>query len=236
MKKLPLLLLHIILGCVFTASANAQVKQTREVIEAYQGCSQFQHLLAENFDFARAFEATFTKNAARRRAIAITEGEFGNAENLKGISDTVLINAYKQRMQIFFLMLALINSKDKVQPDLLSSPEIEKIFKRAVPQNKSELSKYFVQLSRDVSDFREYFDSLVKKYPAVAEGVNKFKSELLASKIVPPTDYKILPKRGYYRSNVVNAKQEYYEIDGYVLIKEQGKMRIVGIRLFTRLF
>jgi hypothetical protein len=36
--------------------------------------------MAEDLDFDRAFEATFTKSPTRRREIAIAEGEFGNID------------------------------------------------------------------------------------------------------------------------------------------------------------
>jgi hypothetical protein len=42
--------------------------------------------------------------------------------------------------------------------------------------------------------------------------------------------------RGYYRPGVLGKDDPYYEIDGYVVAREQGRMRIVGLRFFSRLF
>jgi hypothetical protein len=36
-------------------------QQPREVVEAYEVCQKFQTLMSEDLDFARAFEATFTR-------------------------------------------------------------------------------------------------------------------------------------------------------------------------------
>ena len=44
-----------------SAKQRRPVKQPPEVVEAYRVCNEFQQMLAENFDFERAFEATFTK-------------------------------------------------------------------------------------------------------------------------------------------------------------------------------
>jgi hypothetical protein len=231
------ILLYAVFACIFTLTANGfqlsrQVKQTPEVIEAYNVCQHFQQLLGENLDFARAYEATFTKNPARRREIAIVDGEFGN-KDFSEISSATLVNAYKQRMQIFYLMLVLAASKD-VAP--VFPPEFEKIIKREVPRDVREFPRYASQLEQDATTFRAHFDNLVARYPSVTDGVHKFKSELLSAKLEPPLDHKVEPSHGYYRSRVLGLNEEFYEINGYILTKEQGKMRIVGIRFFTRLF
>src|SRR5215216_4246624 len=96
-----------ILCSVLVGPATAQrVRQPREVIEAHRVCQRYQTLMAENLDFDQAFEATFTKDASRRREIAITEGEFGDLDLAK-IDDATLIKAFKARMQILYLMLPL---------------------------------------------------------------------------------------------------------------------------------
>src|ERR1044072_6114706 len=102
--------MFIAITLILTQSLLAQppaqrVRQPREVVEAYRVCQQFQGLMAEDLDFDRAFEATFTKDAKRRREIAITEGEFGDID-LSSIDDATLIDAFKARMQMFYLMLA----------------------------------------------------------------------------------------------------------------------------------
>src|SRR6266496_683054 len=64
-----------ICGLTIPTSGNnpniGQVKQSPEVLQAYQVCETFERLLSENLDFGRAYEATFTSDRARRRAIAI---------------------------------------------------------------------------------------------------------------------------------------------------------------------
>src|ERR1044071_8599219 len=94
------------------AAAAQRVRQPRDVIEAYRVCQRFQTLMAEDLDFDRAFEATFTKDTKRRREIAITEGEFGNVD-LSSVDDATLVDAFKARMQIFYLMLATVSSDKK---------------------------------------------------------------------------------------------------------------------------
>src|SRR6185503_13459719 len=52
----------IAMFAALTTTAVAQnVRQSREVIEAYRVCNEFQRLLAPDLDFDRAFEATFAK-------------------------------------------------------------------------------------------------------------------------------------------------------------------------------
>src|SRR4026209_2009801 len=102
-----------VVAMAFLVSAHQQVwaqrvKQPRPVIEAYRVCNRFQQLFAEDLDFDRAFEATFTKNPARRRALAIAEGEFGDLD-LTSIDDATLIGVYKNQVQLLFLTLLLID-------------------------------------------------------------------------------------------------------------------------------
>ena len=68
MIRICLALMFVIAGVVVDVAAQSKrVKQPREVIEAYQVCSEFRHLLAEDLDFSRAFEATFVTNPTQRR-------------------------------------------------------------------------------------------------------------------------------------------------------------------------
>jgi hypothetical protein len=102
MKRLSLpFFLQAILLPVFAMSVKAQMKQAPEVIAAYRVLQEYQQLLSENLDFERAFEATFTKNVSRQRAIAIADGEFGYEEDLKEVSDELLIKAYQRRSKSF---------------------------------------------------------------------------------------------------------------------------------------
>ncbi|HEU4933884.1 MAG TPA: hypothetical protein VFT48_17490, partial [Pyrinomonadaceae bacterium] len=94
----------VVLSCASLAFSQTRVRQRNEVIEAYRVCNRFQTLMAENLDFDRAFEATFTTNAARRREIAITEGEF-DGDKLANVDTATLVDAFKSRMQLLFLMM-----------------------------------------------------------------------------------------------------------------------------------
>src|SRR5688572_12662256 len=91
--------------CAFAvARALAQpVQQPPEVVEAYRVCNDFQRLLAEDFDFDRAFETTFTKDPAKRRAIAIAEGEFGSID-ISDVDDATLLEIYKTQAQLLILL------------------------------------------------------------------------------------------------------------------------------------
>lgn len=237
-KLLSLLLLKLIIGFAFASIANGfqlsrPVKQTPEVIEAYNVCRRFQQLIGENLDFARAYEATFTKNTVRRRKIAIVDGEFKNKDFSK-ISNDLLIDAYKQRMQIFYLMLVLAGA-DKGQSSN-DSLEIEKIVKREPPLDTQNFPDYVSQLKRDADFLRSHLDILISQNPSFANSLRKFKAEILSEKLEPPTNYKVAPSNGYYSERMLRKDERFYEIKGYILTKEKGKMRIVGIKFFNRLF
>ncbi len=211
-----------------------QVKQTPEVIEAYRVCASFVQLLSENLDFDRAYEATFTRNPARRRAIAIADGEFGDLDFAK-IDDVLLIKAYKMRMQIFYLILVLAGPSD-TEAALFFPPDIKEILQRKSPTDTREFPAYVSQLERDAARFRAHLDRLTAKYPVVAERVRSFRAEGLSAKVQPPNSHKIEPQFGYLHSDVLNKDEPYYEIDSFIVARDQDKMRIVGIRFFSRLF
>lgn len=212
----------------------SQEKQSREVVEAYRVCHRFQTLLAESLDFDRAYEATFTKNMSRRREIAISDGEFGNLD-LTSVDDVTLISAYKSRMQIFYLMLPLASPDNNEQETLFFPPDIKKIFQRKPPRATEEFHSFAAQLERDVRQFRQHLERLAKQYPAVADRVRKFKTEELSEKFEPPNQV-VQPLYAYSRGRVLSKDEPYYSINGYTVIREDGQMRIVGIRFFTRLF
>src|SRR5689334_18117148 len=131
-----------ILCAMLVGPAAAQrVRQPRDVIEAYRVCQQFQTLLAQDLDFERAFEATFTKNAARRREISIYEGDFGDL-NLKRIDDATLLKAFKARMQIVYLMLPLASPDSNEEEALFFPPAIKAVFDRKPPQTSEEFPAY----------------------------------------------------------------------------------------------
>lgn len=236
--RLAILCLFIPIGLVSTANGfvlTPKVKQTPEVIEAYRVCARFTHMLGEDLDFARAYEATFSRNPARRRAIAIAEGEFGDLD-FKGIDDQLLVKAYKLRMQIFYLTLPLAGPDSEEEATLFFPPSIKEILNRKTPKDVQSFPSYVTQLDQDVIHFRGHLDRLAAGYAAVARRMREFKSEALNGKFEPPTTHRVEPRHGYLYSTVLNEKQQYYELDGLIVAREEGRMRIIGLRLFNRLF
>lgn len=217
---------------VFSQKNSARARQPREVIEAYRVCNRFQELLRENLDFDRAFEATFARNASRRREIAITEGEF-DSDNLIGVDNAILVDAFKSRMQLLFLMMPLF-SPDSTEDQLtFFPPNIKPILDRKPPEAASEFSGYALQLKRDVADFRAHLDQLAQRFPNVAERIRDFK-QTLTKKMEPPKET-LKPQTAYSRGHILGLKEKYYRIGDYTVIREGNTMRIIGIRFF-RLF
>ena len=190
--------------------------------------------MSKNLDFAEAYEATFVGDKARRRAIAIADGEFGDLDFAK-IDDDALIKAYKLRMQLFYLTLPLAGPSD-AEESVYFPLEIREILKREAPKDTQHFTAYVSQLEHDVTRFRSHLDKLAASDPAVAERVSKFKSEALAATTEPPTDHKIAPSLGYFAAGVLDKNEVYYEVNNYLVANEKGKMRIVGLRFFNRMF
>ena len=229
---LPLLVFTLL--AAFTTNAVAQkVRQPRDVIAAYRTCNEFQRILSEDLDFSRAFEATFTRDQKRRRAIAITEGEFGPAE-LATIDDATLINAFKDRMEILFLLLPLASPDSNEQEQLFFPPPIKAIFERKSPDHPEDFVAFAAQLKRDAIDLRTHLNRLAASNPQVAERLRSFKTDL-AKPLDRPTSI-VKPLTAYSRSQVLPANARYYQIGSCEVIREGREMRLIGIRLFTRLF
>jgi hypothetical protein len=223
-----------ILCVVVVGTASGQrVRQPREVIDAYRTCQRFQTLLAENLDFDRAFEATFTKDASRRREIAITEGEFGDVDLAK-IDDATLIRAFKARMQVLYLMLPLASPDSNEEEALFFSPQVKAIFERKPPPTPDEFPAYAQQLERDATTFRTHVNELATRYPRVAERVRKFKLDLSQTPKLPAS--KVQPLTSYSKGHVLGPDEKYYQIGDYAVIREGKQMKIIGIRFFSRLF
>lgn len=213
------------------AQPAQRVRQPREVVEAYRVCQRFQELMAEDLDFDRAFEATFTKDAKRRREIAITEGEFGSVD-LSGVDDATLIDAFKARMQIFYLMLALVSSDEKEDLALLFPPKA--FLEGKPPQAPEEFRSYATELKTEAKRSRVDLNQRASREPAVAESIRNFKKEL--SKKVTPPSHVVKPLTAYSRGRVLGLNEEYYQIGDYAVIREGREMKIIGIRFFSRLF
>jgi hypothetical protein len=223
-----------ILCAVLVGPVSAQrVRQPREAIEAYRVCQQFQMLMAENLDFDRAFEATFTKEASRRREIAISEGEFGDVDLAK-VDDATLIKAFKARMQILYLMLPLASPDSNEEQALFFPPQVKAIFERKPPPTPEEFPEYAQQLQRDATSFRTHLNELAARYPRVTERVRKFKLDLSKPLKVPAG--KIEPLTSYSKGHVLGPHEKYYQIGDYAVIREGRQMKIIGIRFFSRLF
>jgi hypothetical protein len=220
-------------SAAFSQKSSARVRQRKEVIEAFRVCNQFKTLLAENLDFDRAFEATFARNAARRREIAITEGEF-DRDNLANADTGTLVDAFKSRMQLLFLMMPLFSPNSGEEEATFFPPKFKEAFKREPPAAASEFAAYAGQLKRDVAEFRAHLDQLAQRQPNVAERIRDFKANL-AKKIEPPA-HTVKPLTAYSRGRVLGLKEEYYQIGEYAVIREGREMRIIGIRFFSRLF
>jgi hypothetical protein len=210
------------------------VKQPPEVIEAYGVCEKFQKILSQNLDFKAAFDSTFTTNKKRQRAIGIKDGEF-DIDDYASIDDRTLIDAYKSRMQLMYLMFPLMSPSDE-EARIFFPPQIKAMFTRKAPSNPHEFGEFALQLDRDARDFRTHLDMLAAKYPDVAERVRKFKSDLVTGDFSPPKTSIVKPLKYYGGGDVLSTEESYYQIEGYTVVRENGQMKIAGIRFFTRLF
>jgi hypothetical protein len=218
---------------LFGPTAAQRVRQSREVIDAHRVCQRFQRLMAQDLDFDRAFEATFTKNATRRREIAIYEGEFGDLD-LGKVDDATLIKAFKARMEIIYLMLPLASPDSNEEQALFFPPAIKVIFERKPPPTPEEFPAYEQQLQRDTTAFRAHLNQLAARYPRVAKRVREFKQNLLETP-KPPAG-KVEPLTSYSKGHVLGPTEKYYQIGDYAVIREGREMKIIGIRFFSRLF
>jgi hypothetical protein len=201
-----------------------RVKQSRDVIEAYRVCNRFQQLLAEDLDFDRAYEETFSRNPTRRRAIAIADGEFGHIDFAK-VDNTTLIKAYKSRMQTMFFTLLLIDP-EKSESSL--PPRIDEIYSRGLPDTPEDFRLYADMLKEDVAELRAY----LSRDPTAAERLRQFKGAL-AKPLVVPNNYVIKPLTSYSEGRVLAEKEPYYQIEYCEVIREGSEMKIIGIRFFN---
>lgn len=211
------------------------VKQPADVVEAYEVCREFQRVFGEDLDFDRAYEATFTKDPARRRAIARAEIEVEDVD-LSQIDDATLIGIYKDETQLFWLLLTLIDPDGPVGESELSPPDIDNIYDRfrVRPKTAQELKEFAAQLKQDVITVRAHLNQLAAKHVSVAQRVRDMKKGLSDLKL--PDKYVVEPLTSYRNSNVLSAQEKYYQIGNYEVVRENGEMKIIAIRFFTRLF
>jgi hypothetical protein len=224
----------VLLGAAFVSDIEARsfsqkAKQPREVVEAYRVCERFQRLLAEDLDFDRAFEATFTRNPARRRKIAIAELQFVNID-LARVDDASLISAYKSRMQMFYLVLPLVSLFYEEDESQFFPPEIMAIFERKPPREPHDFPSFAIQLKQDAANVRSYLDQLAAKDPAISEQIRKFKIDL--SRKIELPNHAVEPLTAYSRGHVLGLRHPYYRVGDYAVIRERRRMRIIGIQFF----
>jgi len=201
------------------------VKQPPEVIQAYQVCTDFRRLLAEDLSFDRAFEATFVKNSARRRAIAIAETEYSDP-NLAQLDDATVIGMYKDATQLLILMLPMVFGVSDDQRAQVFPPSIEAIFERKPPEDPQKIPEVASQLKRDLADVRAHFDKVAVQNPAVAKSLQEYKASLLQP--LQPPNRVVKPLTAYSKGHVLTLDEQYYQIDDCALIREDGKMRMIG--------
>ncbi len=237
-KKLLLgfLVVFVCAPAAFSQKSSARARQRKEALEAleaYRVCNQFQKLLAENLDFDRAFAATFIRDAKRLREIAITEGEF-YGDGLATVDTATLVDAFKSRMQLLFLMMPLFSPDSTMEEGTFFPPEIKAILDRKPPDSANAFAAYAVQLKRDVVEFRAHLDQLAQRFPNVAARIRDFKHNLTTP--LPPPAHTLKPLTVYSRGHGLGPEEEYYQIGNFAVTREGREMRIIGINFFTKLF
>lgn len=206
-----------------------RVKQPREVIEAYGVCEQFRRVLALNFDFDRAFEATFTKDPVRRREVAIAESE-QVGRDLSQVDSDIVVTIYKRKAQLLILLLPVMFAGDKEQQEEFVPPAMEEIFKRKPPTEPQDLQAYAAQLDRGVTEFRAHVEKLAKTNSEVAKNIGQYRKHLLTP-LVPPNRI-VKPLTAYSKGRVLRKDEKYYQIDDCAVIRERGQMRLIGYTFF----
>ena len=221
--------LVIMVADVFGQSNANPVQQPTDVVGAYRMCNEFQRLMAEDLDFDRAFEATFTKDPIKRRAIAIAEGSFGTAD-VSGVDDATLITIYKIQAQFIFLIAPLYPASGGDNRPIVFPPKIEEIMQRPQPQHPKDIQPYMVQLKQDLAVFRAHFDELSATNQLVADKIRDLKKGL-REQVTPPNQV-VKPLTAYSHGHVLPLDAEYYQIGNYSVIREGGQMRLIRFRLF----
>ena len=199
------------------------VRQTRQVLEGYQVCTNFQRLLAKDFDFDRAFEATFTKDPARRRELAIAESELDH-KVLEKLDDVTLIGLYKDRAQFLILLIPLLGVDDVDEAERFPA-SFEQTFKPG-PQDLESARVFAAKIKSDLTAFRVHVNKLAAKYPSIAEGIAAYKKHLLTP--LEPPKRSVKPLTAYSKGKVLRLDEKYYQIDDCAVIREDGQMRLVG--------
>ena len=229
------IMLATILSTAFGQRRSRSVKQPAAAIQAYEVCKQFQRTLSEQLDFSAAFESTFVRDLARRKAIAIKDGEFGDI-NLDTVEDSIVIRAYKSRMQMMYLLLPLVSPGSDEEAAKFFPLEIRQSLQRKSPNSPEDFPAFAAQLEQDATNFRNHIERLAQQYPEVATRIRTFKADLIADKFQLPAKTVVRPLRYSGGGDVLREGESYYQIEGYTVVGEHGRMKLAGIRFFTRLF
>jgi hypothetical protein len=231
--------LALCVGLIFVADVMGQsrsgpvkqarpVKQPREVIEASRVCSEFQQILTEDLDFDRAFEATFIKDPARRRVIAMDESELRHLDLTEVDTDT-LLDIYKNRTQLLILLLPLLFARIEEKAEL-APPQIEAILNRKSPNEHQELKAFAAQLKQDVTVFRAHVYNLAANKPLIAQNIGEYKKQL--AKPVKPPNHIVKPLTAYSKGRVLRVDEPYYQTGECAVVRENGQMRLIGYTFF----
>jgi hypothetical protein len=231
----PLLSFALLSPSILLAQTVQQKsRQSDESLEAFRVCARFEKTLADTLDFSAAYEQTFTRDPARRRALAIADDEF--ASHIASVDDATVIRAYKSRMQLIYLTLILAGPDTESQARLYFPETINNLMTEKPPSTREEFRLYTERLEIGAKEFRAHLDRLAANYPDVANRIKAFKAGVLDEKgsaITQEVKY-VLGSR--YDVDRVLKEADYYEIRGYKVVRESGEMRIVGIQLIYKLF
>jgi hypothetical protein len=138
-------------------------------------------------------------------------------------------------MQLLYLTFPLMSPSDEEEGRFFP-PKIKEVFDRKAPDKPEEFGAFAAQLDQDARDFRAHLDKLASSYPDVAERVRKFKSDLVTGDFQPPKTRVVKPLIFSGGGDVLSNGESYYQIEGYTVVRENGRMKIAGIKLLTRLF
>ena len=229
-KYLAICVCLFVVGAVLGQSRSKPRKQSRpakqppEVLEAYQVCQEFQRVLAENLDFDRAFEATFVKDPARQREVAIAEGEHGEGD-LSQVDTAILVDIYKSQAQGLILMLPLMFAYGEPEAEVFP-PSIQAMFEEKPPNDPAKLQTYSAQIKRDVTELRAHVEKLAARNPGVAKNLEAYKKHLLTPLEMPNRIVESMT--AYSKGRVLRLDEKYYQIDDCAVIREDGKMKLIG--------
>jgi hypothetical protein len=100
------------------------------------------------------------------------------------------------------------------------------MFARKPPNDPQQLQTYVAQLKRDIPDFRAHVEKVQEQNSSVAKNIQAYKEHLL--KPVEPPNRVVKPMIGYSKGSVLRPGEEYYQIGDCAVIREDGKMRLIG--------